>query len=56
MTPLFDFGLLVARPIDRFRYRVPGAIWSWTIIFRDAPEVIWHIVRRTGNLKRWTTP
>jgi hypothetical protein len=29
-------------------------MWSWTIVFRDAPDVIWHIVRRTGNLKRWT--
>lgn len=50
---MFDFGIKVARPIDRVRYRIPGAMWSWSIIFHDQPGVIYHIVRRTGNLKRW---
>ena len=50
--PLFDFGFKVVRPVPQY-YRVAAAMWSWTIIFRDKPNVIYHIVRRTGNLKRW---
>jgi hypothetical protein len=49
-TKLFDFGFKLIRPVPD---RGPIRVWSWSIVFRDAPTVIWHIVRRTGNLKRW---
>lgn len=50
---LFDFGIKLARPVSRV-YRGAAAMWSWTIVFHDQPDVIYHIVRRTGNLKRWS--
>lgn len=54
MGYMFDFGIKIARRVD-LRYRGPAAMWSWSIVFHDAPDVIWHIVRRTGNLKRWAS-
>lgn len=52
---MFDFGIkyAIAMPA-RDAVRVL-AMWSWTIIFRDDPRTIWHIVRRSGNLKKWAT-
>jgi len=47
---MFDFGIQHVRMIPD---RGPIRVWSWSIIFRDDPRAVYHIVRRTGNLKRW---
>lgn len=47
---MFDFG------ISRVRYIPDHGVlqrWSWSILFRNMPGRIFHIVRRTGNLKEW---
>jgi hypothetical protein len=49
-TPLFDFGLI------RCNYNPPFGvtrIWEWSLVFRTEPNEFYHVIRKTGNLRRW---
>lgn len=50
MDTLFDFGIVKVR--GHMPGRIPGSMWSWSILFRGDAR-IWHVVRRTGRLKVW---
>jgi hypothetical protein len=50
VTPLFDLGIAHVRIIPDYG---PSRVWAWSIRFRDLPQRVFHIVRRTGALREW---
>jgi len=47
---MFDFGF------SRVRYHPNIGVlqrWAWSIVFRDEPTEIYHVIRKTGHLRRW---